>query len=110
MFHCKRSSVSQLLHVKERGKGVLPFSFKPENTFPYMKRAILLGFYVSPFSIILSSALSEFVLIICPQGSRCKRLCHGILLKRQKKKLRRKFKRQTENEKPLLTLMEIFDL
>ena len=39
---------------------------------------------VSPLSDILSSPLIELGVIICSQGSRFKRLCHGILLKRQK--------------------------
>lgn len=39
---------------------------------------------VSPLSDMLSFPLIELGVIICSQGSRFKRLCHGILLKRQK--------------------------
>lgn len=62
------------------------------------EKEISTGLDVSPLSIILLSALSEFAFIICPQGSRFKRLCHGILLKRQCKRLQCKLKRQTKNE------------
>ena len=77
---------------------------------------------VSPLSDILSSPLIELGVIICSQGSRFKRLCHGILLKRQKwrnedcdvnsakQTKKNESWAKTEDEKSLVTRREILYL